>query len=363
MKDRTGSIYGLIDPRYGIVRYVGQTVMSVEVRFRGHLTEMRLAKLPNYKTNWMRKLRGIGMQAAPVVLAHDVPVPFVTYLQHGQRWEPFFDFGALDSEERYFVAATREECSAFGIQCVNGTDGGEGGTKTLATRQKMSQANKGKRLGRKSWCTGLTKENNASVRRISEKLTGREVSEHQRELISKAATERMRDPERIEQFKAMMKDHRPAPIFGSVPWNKGLNKDSDPRVAEYGRKGSAKLRGRHFSPEVIERRRLKQIGQHRSEEARANMRAAQARLHDRKVAIATGAGNPMYHKHHSEDTLAKIRKAAQARSTTKLTDAIVLAIRKEVAEGATGCDVAIRYGISFQHVSDIVRRKVWRHVA
>ena len=47
---------------------------------------------------------------------------------------------------------------------------------------------------------------------------------------------------------------------------------------------------------------------------------------------------------------------------SKLTDAIVLAIRKDLASGMSSKDVSIAYGISLTTVYNVKHRRTWRHV-
>lgn len=67
-------------------------------------------------------------------------------------------------------------------------------------------------------------------------------------------------------------------------------------------------------------------------------------------------GNPFEGKTHSAESIAKIRKARQ--SWGKLSEAEVAEIR-ENAEGLTQRKLAERYGVSQQHVSDIVTHRRW----
>jgi len=72
------TIYGLADPRTGIIRYVGQTVMAPEVRLKGHLSEAtpNFRNLPslNPKQVWISELVELGMEPAIVILARTSPV-------------------------------------------------------------------------------------------------------------------------------------------------------------------------------------------------------------------------------------------------------------------------------------------------
>lgn len=49
-------------------------------------------------------------------------------------------------------------------------------------------------------------------------------------------------------------------------------------------------------------------------------------------------------------------------TSAKLTEGIVRDIRLRSANGEKQLPIAQRYSISFQHVSDIVRRKCWKHI-
>ncbi len=146
MKNKIGIIYGLIDPRYDIIRYIGQIVETLEHRFVKHMTRL---DGKSHKVNWIKKLISLNLKPKPVLLVYDINVPFITYLQVGDKFVPFYDYDALDKEERLFISITREECAAFGIDCVNGTDGGDGfrgGHHSKETRDEISDSLTGKKL-------------------------------------------------------------------------------------------------------------------------------------------------------------------------------------------------------------------------
>lgn len=75
----------------------------------------------------MRKLLSLGLEPKPILLSYNISVPFITYLQVDDKFKPFYDYDAINKEERYFIAISKEECASFGVDCVNGTDGGDGG--------------------------------------------------------------------------------------------------------------------------------------------------------------------------------------------------------------------------------------------
>ena len=219
MMQRTGIIYGLADPRYfDLIRYVGQTIGTLEDRFEKHMNRL---DGNSHKANWIKKLLSLSLKPKQVILVYDIPVPFITYLQNDfaknvkNRFQPFYDYDALDKEERYFISITREECSSFGIDCVNGTDGGDGskgGHWKLTQEQCLARCGTGNSMSGKSctdsmteeeielwkkhlsgktlWNKGLTKETDSKVAQISESKMGHDVSRETRDKISKTLTGR-----------------------------------------------------------------------------------------------------------------------------------------------------------------------------
>lgn len=62
------SIYGLVDPRDGAVRYLGKA-NNPAARFKGHLRDSRRRQTPVYC--WMRKLAGMGLAPTLTVIEAD----------------------------------------------------------------------------------------------------------------------------------------------------------------------------------------------------------------------------------------------------------------------------------------------------
>jgi hypothetical protein len=59
----TGIIYGLIDPRNGCLRYIGQTTLALKDRLWGHCYEPRRSR----KNNWIKSLKSRGLR--PIIKA------------------------------------------------------------------------------------------------------------------------------------------------------------------------------------------------------------------------------------------------------------------------------------------------------
>jgi hypothetical protein len=215
MKDKVGIIYGLVDPRYAIIRYVGQTVKTLKKRFNEHIDEAKSKNnrnKPYYKLNWIRKLLSLNLEPTPVILAQDISVQFITFLQNDfskHRFKIFYDYDELDKKEKYYIAIIKEKCETAKIKCVNIKNGGRGNapwnmglaketTNNLKGNQKRGKDRK------PPWNKGLTKEDPRvlqNIANLSKFLKGR-----------------------VPWNKGLK---------GSVPWNKGLTKDIDSRVASF----------------------------------------------------------------------------------------------------------------------------------
>lgn len=123
-----GSIYGLIDPRSGELRYVGKTSASPWNRADRHVREAR-AGHRTHRHNWLRQLLVVGLRPDVEVLeVHGTPE-------------------ALAEAERHFIAYFR----SVGCNLTNLTDGGEGTAglvRSAENKAKVSAARKGRPNGR-----------------------------------------------------------------------------------------------------------------------------------------------------------------------------------------------------------------------
>lgn len=64
MKEKKYKVYYLIDPRDGLVKYVGITITSLRLRLQSHLSEARNKRNKGPKTYWIRKLMNSGLEPA-----------------------------------------------------------------------------------------------------------------------------------------------------------------------------------------------------------------------------------------------------------------------------------------------------------
>lgn len=98
------TIYALVDPHTGDIRYIGKTAHSPEKRLRGHMSEAkRLTGARHYKSSWLRQLAGEGL------------VPLIEVIE---EVEP----EGANERERHWIAYHRR----CGAPLTNVTDGGDG---------------------------------------------------------------------------------------------------------------------------------------------------------------------------------------------------------------------------------------------
>jgi transposase len=149
-KDPTlfGRVYGLYDPREGALRYVGQTVRTLEVRLKAHLTLKNLAR-SHHSAHWLASLRRSGLR--PII----------------RELGTAFSREELDRLEVKEIATAR----SAGANLTNHTNGGLGQSGRRCsgeTREKMSLAKKGRPGSRKG-----TQQSHEAREKISASLRGK----------------------------------------------------------------------------------------------------------------------------------------------------------------------------------------------
>ena len=150
-------IYGLIDPRTNIIRYVGSTV-DIEGRYKAHTRPGNL-KSKTHKNHWIKSL----------LLEELKPIFIVLEKVLFTDWQ---------EKEMYWIAYFGRE------NLTNGSDGGEGSIGLICTdetKEKISKANKGKKR--------------------SEEV---KADMHERRLGNKFAKGTIKSPEVIEQSRIRM---------------------------------------------------------------------------------------------------------------------------------------------------------------
>ncbi len=95
----TGFLYGLLDPRDGALRYVGQTRVTPEARYKQHCSTSDGSR----KCDWIAELRALGMKPALRVIRQ-------------------CSVENLDDEEKKAIAFMR----SLGLNLLNSRPGGQG---------------------------------------------------------------------------------------------------------------------------------------------------------------------------------------------------------------------------------------------
>lgn len=113
-------IYALIDPRDGIIKYVGMTEKGCRNRLIGHKSEALTRKRKSFKDNWLRFLYKNNLS------------PQIKILCTCRKKEN------LAKKEIYWI----KKLTRLGFKLRNGTIGGVGGVQIDIVKEKMSNAQK-----------------------------------------------------------------------------------------------------------------------------------------------------------------------------------------------------------------------------
>ena len=251
MPQRLHSIYGLVDPETGEMRYVGKS-KNPKARLGVHLCYARQGKC-THAFRWIKGLIDRGTTPGLVILENNITEE------------------CIDERERWWIS----EGIKRGWRLTNMTEGGDGGhPKYPETSQKLSQANKGKPKPPRS---------EEHRRKLSEAIRGRKLS-----------------PESIAKRSETVREKHA----------KGYHRP--PRSQEAIEKQRRALVGRKQSPEFIEKRIAPLRGKKRTDEQKRHISEALKRRHYvhppetlEKIAAAR-RGKPL-----SEETKAKISAAVK----------------------------------------------------
>jgi hypothetical protein len=134
------SIYGLIDPRTKLVRYVGWTYRTLEIRLIEHISDAKgnKPKSKNHRCNWIRSLLRENLDPEIILLEEST-------------------YSKMEEKESFWIKYYGRE------NLVNGTDGGEGNLgwcPTAEQRQKASEKLKGK----PAWNKGIPMREESKIK-------------------------------------------------------------------------------------------------------------------------------------------------------------------------------------------------------
>jgi len=169
-------IYTLADPRSGEVRYVGKTKFSLNARLMGHLND----KHKCHKTHWINSLKANGIKPSIEIIEES----------NLENWQ---------EAERFWIASLRQ----IGCRLTNQKEGGEGGSLSFESRQKMSL-----------WQTGR-KLSASHIENMRIASTGRKHTQETKAKISQSGKGRKMPLEIIERIKAS-KRKNPAKTIAAI---------------------------------------------------------------------------------------------------------------------------------------------------
>lgn len=138
----TTTIYGLIDPRTGLLRYIGKTSQSLTIRLKNHCTDGH--RKYDHRANWIRSLAAAGFRPQIVEIE--------TCAGDGCQ------------EEIYHIALARND----GVKLVNQSLGGEGVSgfkQSPAAVEKRAAKRRGKPLPRHVMIAGVEAARIANIGR------------------------------------------------------------------------------------------------------------------------------------------------------------------------------------------------------
>jgi len=248
-------IYGLFDPRNLELRYIGRTKHPTYIRISQHVHE---AKKNNttHKDRWVNQLLLEGLRPSVEILEECTE----------DNWSEI---------EQVWIA----ECKRFGLNLVNGTNGGDGlrvDSLTPEHREKIRIANTGKRyFGRIASDETRLKMSMARRGKSATWMIGYKPTEETRNKLSKAG-------------------------MGRVP-----SDEVRQRISE-GRKGIP------VSEETREKLRQANLGKKASEETRQKMSSTRLNMSDetkKKLSIASKGNNRALGHVHSEEIKKQISES------------------------------------------------------
>jgi len=138
----------------------------------------------------------------------------------------------LNEKEKLWI----QKCNSFGRNGYNMTLGGDGGD-TLSTHPQKDDIYKRSSATFRKLKRGWTEKHVPEYvkRKISKTLTGRKLPENVRHNISESLKGRVFSSETIEKLR-IINTGEGNPMFGKIPWNSGLNKETSVIIKETSKK-------------------------------------------------------------------------------------------------------------------------------
>jgi len=220
LDDNLGVIYGIVDPRYGVPRYVGFTTYkhknkilcaacAIKKRFGRHMNESKSCKAKiTQKLNWLRKLISLDIKPILITIEGNISI----------------------DREIYWIPIYRKMCEEAGTTLTNGTDGGDGRLNpSKEEREKLSLRMKNNKHGA-GWKPSeetrqkMSGKNNPAFGKKPSDLMSPEKIELWKRHISESGKITQNKPE-VKEAKSNRTKGINNYFYGKhlQPWNKGKN--------------------------------------------------------------------------------------------------------------------------------------------
>ncbi len=274
--NETTFIYGLFDPRNYSLRYIGKSD-NPDLRLKQHIF-FATNNAETYKDNWIRSLLSEGLEPSCEIL-EEVSLDV---------WQ--------DAEQAWIA-----DCKRFGLNLVNGTNGGDGfaGGMSSEVKAKLSESHLGKKFSdqhrqrmKESWDrrkaqygeSGSTKD--ALDKANAKKRKWREENKEAFDKLNEAKRGKPRSEETKEKLR-------------QANLGKKISEETRQKMSIANRGSIPPMKGKKWPPEMIELFRERSTGRPQSEETRKKRDEALK---------GKGLG-----RRHSEETKRKISNAGLGR--------------------------------------------------
>lgn len=191
-----GTIYTLVDPRNGSVRYCGKTALPLPTRMYGHRTDARAPPKRGHRRSWLRSLYRDGVEPE----MHTCEIVFFTPNERDKNR------AALSEAETRWIA----ELKGRGFDLVNETSGGDGGHGRVPT-QEQREKSRVKNLGQKRTIEACARMREARLGKPRPDLCGALHPHYGKSNICKdpvAKSERLKEVARLRSPEVRERMHK-----------------------------------------------------------------------------------------------------------------------------------------------------------
>lgn len=173
-----GTIYGLCDPRHGIVQYVGSTMQKISLRNCDHIAEAQKPHSNSKKNMWIKWLLSLSLRPRIITLKNNV------------------EEEKLEHTEIHYIIRYKKLCEKLGYEFMNSILPLSGHIFDDNLRTKLREI-RSKQISKP--LSIITKH------KISKQLTGRKLSKEHKEHIGNVVRGRKLSKKHIQQIKNRMR--------------------------------------------------------------------------------------------------------------------------------------------------------------